>query len=35
VLSKAADEGRLSAGDRVVLMGIGSGINGAGAEVLW
>jgi 3-oxoacyl-[acyl-carrier-protein] synthase-3 len=35
VLSKAADEGRLSAGDRVVLMGIGSGINATAAEVLW
>lgn len=35
VLSKAADEGRLRRGDRVVLMGIGSGINAAAAEVIW
>lgn len=35
VLSKAADDGRLRTGDRVVLMGIGSGINATAAEVLW
>lgn len=35
VLSKAAADGRLSAGDRVALMGIGSGINAAAAEVVW
>ncbi len=35
VLSKAVDAGRLSAGHRVVLMGIGSGINATAAEVLW
>jgi len=35
VLSKAADDGRLTAGDRVVLMGIGSGINATAAEVHW
>lgn len=35
VLSKAVDSGRLVRGDRVVLMGIGSGINATAAEVLW
>lgn len=35
VLSKAADDGLLSVGDRVVLMGIGSGINATAAEVVW
>ena len=35
VLSKAAELGRLSRGDRVALMGIGSGLNCAMAEVLW
>lgn len=35
VLSKAADDGRLAAGDRVVLMGIGSGVNATAAEVRW
>ncbi len=35
VLSKAVDSGRLVSGDRVVLMGIGSGINATAAEVLW
>ncbi|MBA2416641.1 MAG: 3-oxoacyl-ACP synthase III [Geodermatophilaceae bacterium] len=35
VLSKSAQDGRLSAGDRVILMGIGSGINATAAEVLW
>lgn len=35
VVSKAAEEGRLSSGHRVMLMGIGSGINAAAAEVLW
>ena len=35
VLSKAAQAGRLSRGDRVALMGIGSGLNCAMAEVVW
>lgn len=35
VLSMSAQEGRLRRGDRVVLMGIGSGLNAAAAEVLW
>ncbi|MEP6462709.1 MAG: 3-oxoacyl-ACP synthase III [Frankiaceae bacterium] len=35
VVSKAAQDGRLTAGDRVMLMGIGSGINAAAAEVVW
>jgi len=35
VLSKAAEAGRLSKGNRVALMGIGSGLNCAMAEVLW
>lgn len=35
VLSKAVESGRLAAGQRVVLMGIGSGINATAAEVLW
>lgn len=35
VISKAADEGRLRTGDRVMLMGVGSGINAAAAEVVW
>ena len=35
VLSRAAEEGVLRSGDRVALMGIGSGINAAAAEVVW
>lgn len=35
VLSKAAERGRLEAGDRVVLAGIGSGLNCTAAGVLW
>ncbi|MGI8691656.1 MAG: 3-oxoacyl-ACP synthase III [Geodermatophilaceae bacterium] len=35
VLSKSAEEGQLSRGDRVVLMGIGSGVNATAAEVVW
>jgi len=35
VLSKAAEDGTLKPGDRVALMGIGSGINAAAAEVVW
>jgi 3-oxoacyl-[acyl-carrier-protein] synthase-3 len=34
-LSKDAEAGRLAPGDRVALMGVGSGLNGAIAEVLW
>ncbi|HEY8430490.1 MAG TPA: 3-oxoacyl-[acyl-carrier-protein] synthase III C-terminal domain-containing protein, partial [Sandaracinaceae bacterium] len=34
-LARAAEEGRLRAGDRVALMGIGSGLNCAMAEVVW
>jgi 3-oxoacyl-[acyl-carrier-protein] synthase III len=33
--SKEADAGRLSPGDRLALMGIGSGLNSAMAEVQW
>lgn len=35
VLSKAAVGGSLRAGDRIALMGIGSGINATAAEVVW
>jgi 3-oxoacyl-[acyl-carrier-protein] synthase III len=35
VLSKAAELGRLQPGNRVALMGIGSGLNCAMAEVVW
>ncbi|KIG15463.1 3-oxoacyl-[ACP] synthase III in alkane synthesis cluster [Enhygromyxa salina] len=35
VLSKAAELGRLHTGDRIALMGIGSGLNCAMAEVVW
>lgn len=35
VLSKAAESGRLKSGDRVALMGIGSGLNCTMAEVVW
>ena len=35
VLTQAAELGRLSGGDRVALMGIGSGLNCAMAEVVW
>ena len=35
VLSKAVDLGRIRAGDRVVLAGIGSGLNCTVGEVLW
>ena len=35
VLSKAAESGRLQRGMRVALMGIGSGLNCAMAEVVW
>jgi 3-oxoacyl-[acyl-carrier-protein] synthase-3 len=35
VLSKLVEEGRLEAGHRVALMGIGSGLNCTVAEVAW
>lgn len=35
VLSKAADEAAISRGDRVVLMGIGSGLNASASEIVW
>jgi len=35
VLSKAAESGRLQKGNRVALMGIGSGLNCSMAEVVW
>lgn len=35
VLSKAAEAGRLAKGNRVALMGIGSGLNCSMAEVIW
>jgi 3-oxoacyl-[acyl-carrier-protein] synthase-3 len=35
VVSKEADAGRLRSGDRIMLMGIGSGINAAAAELVW
>ena len=34
-LSKASEEGRLDKGDRINLMGIGSGLNCYMAEVIW
>lgn len=34
-LSKAAEAGRLDRGDRIALMGIGSGLNCAMAEIVW
>jgi len=35
VLSKALEAGRVKSGDRVALMGIGSGLNCTMAEVVW
>ena len=35
VLSKAHQAGRIDSGDRVVLAGIGSGLNCTVAEVIW
>ncbi len=35
VVSKSAADGTLKAGDRLMLMAIGSGINAAAAEILW
>lgn len=34
-LSKAAEAGRVSSGDRVALMGVGSGLNAAMADLRW
>jgi 3-oxoacyl-[acyl-carrier-protein] synthase-3 len=35
VLSKAVEDGTVTDGSRVMLMGVGSGINAAAAEVIW
>jgi len=35
VLSKAVEAGTVTPGDRVMLMGVGSGINAAASEILW
>jgi 3-oxoacyl-[acyl-carrier-protein] synthase III len=35
VLSKSVDDGTIKRGDRVMLMGVGSGINVAAAEIVW
>ena len=35
VLSMALDQGRIKSGDRIVLAGIGSGINCMVGEVIW
>jgi len=35
VLSRAVQDGTISSGDRVMLMGVGSGINAAAAEIVW
>ncbi len=35
VLSKLVEEGRLESGDRIALMGIGSGINCTMSEIVW
>jgi len=35
VLSRSVQDGTVSSGDRVMLMGVGSGINAAAAEILW
>ena len=35
VLVKAVEQGRVKRGDRVALMGIGSGLNCAMAELVW
>ncbi len=35
VLSKSVEDGTISAGSRVMLMGVGSGINVAAAEIVW
>ena len=35
VLSKAVEDGTVTSGQRVMLMGVGSGINAAAAEIAW
>ena len=35
VLSKAVEDGTVTSGDRVMLLGVGSGINTAAAEIVW
>ncbi|MCW2623267.1 MAG: 3-oxoacyl-ACP synthase [Frankiales bacterium] len=35
VLAKSVDDGTIGAGDRVMLMGVGSGINASTAEIIW
>ena len=35
VLSRSVQDGTVSSGDRVMLMGVGSGINAAAAEIIW
>ncbi|MGK7294625.1 MAG: hypothetical protein ACNS61_02215 [Candidatus Wenzhouxiangella sp. M2_3B_020] len=35
VLSRIVDEGRVERGDKIALMGIGSGLNCSMAEVVW
>ncbi len=35
VLSRSVQDGTISSGDRVMLMGVGSGINAAAAEIVW
>ena len=34
-LSKAVEAGRIQVGDRIALMGIGSGLNCTMAEIVW
>ena len=35
VLSKAVQDGTVTSGDRVMLLGVGSGLNTAAAEIVW
>jgi 3-oxoacyl-[acyl-carrier-protein] synthase-3 len=35
VLAKVVEAGKLKAGDRVALLGIGSGLNCSMAEIVW
>lgn len=35
LLSKSVEDGTVSAGDRVMMLGVGSGINAMAAEILW
>ena len=35
VLSKAVQDGTITTGDQVMLLGVGSGINAAAAEIIW